>query len=144
LHYSKKTTLIFATIWPRSIFTHPRLTATKYKEQNSSQQGRKGHKGLILNSATSYPKGSVFAAFAALLGKSSVLVSLAHLREDFSLVAALPALCSSVKVPLLLFSFVSARNPQIAVCHLPFAICSGGCRTVGASASVCASIFTIS
>jgi hypothetical protein len=49
----------------------------------SRKSGRKGHKGLILNFATSYPKCSVFAAFAALLWKSSVLVSLAYLREDF-------------------------------------------------------------
>jgi hypothetical protein len=52
------------------------------KEQNSSQQGRKGHKGLIPKSATSYPKWSAFVAFAALLWKSSVMVSLAYLRED--------------------------------------------------------------
>jgi hypothetical protein len=58
-------------------------SVTKPEEQNSSQQGRKGHKGLILNSATSYPKCPVFAAFAALLWESSVLVSLAYLREDF-------------------------------------------------------------
>ena len=55
----------------------------KLTKQYSSQQGRRGHEGLILNSATSYPNCSVFAALAALLWKSSVLVSRAYLRKDF-------------------------------------------------------------
>jgi hypothetical protein len=55
-------------------------TFTKPKKQNSSQQGRKGHKGSILNSATLYPKCSVFAALVAFvveiycLGVSCLLV----------------------------------------------------------------------
>ena len=36
----------------------------------------------VLNSATSYPRCSVFVAFAALLWRLSVLVSLGYLRED--------------------------------------------------------------